>query len=103
METRIPSGQKLPQNWALQDPQDYLNGLEETIHTIMTQNEIYPEEVIGIGIDFTSSTILPVKNNKTPLCQIKPAICVMKNYFLKLKNAMKNGFHYMVVKHQVNG
>ena len=72
METRIPSGQKLPQNWALQDPQDYLNGLEETIHTIMTQNEIYPEEVIGIGIDFTSSTILPVKNDKTPLCQIKP-------------------------------
>jgi len=71
METRIPTGKKLPPNWALQDPQDYLNGLEETITTIISQNEIYPEEVIGIGIDFTSSTVLPVKDDKTPLCSLE--------------------------------
>ena len=70
METRIPTGQTLAPNWALQDPQDYLNGLQETITTIISQNEIYPEEVIGIGIDFTSSTILPVKHNKTALCAL---------------------------------
>lgn len=70
METRIPTGTLLPSQWALQDPEDYANGLIETITTIMTQNEIYPEEVIGIGIDFTSSTVLPVKKDKTPLCSI---------------------------------
>ena len=27
-----------------------------------------PEQIIGIGIDFTSSTVLPVKRSGTPLC-----------------------------------
>ncbi|MCI5596759.1 MAG: ribulokinase [Lachnospiraceae bacterium] len=68
METRIPSGKKLPSGWALQDPQDYMDGLITTVRNVMKQSNILPEEVIGIGLDFTSSTILPVKADKTPLC-----------------------------------
>ena len=60
METHIPTGETLPPNWALQDPQDYLNGLLVTVRSVMAQSKVLPEEVIGIGVDFTSATILPV-------------------------------------------
>lgn len=69
METHIPTGRKLPINWALQDPQDYVEGLILTVKDVIQKKGILPEEVIGIGIDFTSSTVLPVKREeKMPLC-----------------------------------
>ncbi len=68
METRIYSGKKLPAGWALQDPQDYMDGLIYTVKGVMTQSSVSPEEVIGIGVDFTSATVMPVKADKTPLC-----------------------------------
>ncbi len=68
METRIYSGKKLPAGWALQDPQDYMDGLLYTVKGVMTDSNVMPEEVVGIGIDFTSATVMPVKADKTPLC-----------------------------------
>ena len=38
METHIPTGETLPPNWALQDPQDYLNGLFTTVRSVMSQS-----------------------------------------------------------------
>ena len=61
-------------NWrrlALQDPQDYLEGLIITVRNVMAQQKAFPEEVVGIGVDFTSSTVLPVKAEKTPLCHLE--------------------------------
>lgn len=68
METALPSGKKLPTGWALQDPHDYLEGLEKIVHGVMSQSGCRPEEVVGIGLDFTSSTVIPVKADQTPLC-----------------------------------
>ena len=34
------------------------------------KNKILPGEVVGIGWDFTSSTVIPVKADKTPLCHL---------------------------------
>ena len=34
MEEHIPSGKKLPVGWALQDPQDYLEGLLVTVRAV---------------------------------------------------------------------
>ena len=67
METRIPCGKKLPSGWALQDPQDYMDGLIETVRSVMKQSNAYPEEIVGIGVDFSSSTVLSVSADKTPL------------------------------------
>ena len=71
MEERIPSGATLAPGWALQDPQDYLDGLITTVKSVISQKEIFPEEVVGIGVDFTSSTVMSVKSDTTPLCQLK--------------------------------
>ncbi len=68
MDTQLPTGEKLPVNWALQHPQDYLDGLATVVKDVVNHSGISPEDVVGIGLDFTSSTILPVYADGTPLC-----------------------------------
>ena len=62
------TGEPLPPDTALQDPADYLRTLEVTIPQVMRESGVEPEQVIGIGIDFTACTMLPVKADGTPLC-----------------------------------
>lgn len=64
----MPDGTALPDTWALQHPADYLEVLDETLPRLLRSSGIRPEQIIGIGIDFTSSTVLPVKRSGTPLC-----------------------------------
>lgn len=68
METELPCGVKLGESWALQHPQDYLNGLYTTIQEVITISQVNPKDIVGIGVDFTSCTILPTKADGTPLC-----------------------------------
>jgi L-ribulokinase len=65
----VPSGSPLPPDWALQDPEDYLDVLRHAVPAAVTDAGIDPAEVIGIGTDFTASTVLPVLADGTPLCQ----------------------------------
>jgi L-ribulokinase len=58
----------LEPDWALQDPKDYLNILKYAVPEALVQGGINPKDIIGIGIDFTSSTLLPVRVDGTPLC-----------------------------------
>ncbi len=62
------SGRKLPPDWALQHPQDYLDTLVNTIPAAVRKSGIDPKDIVGIGIDFTASSPLPVKSDGTPLC-----------------------------------
>jgi len=69
MDTYLPDGAtRLGPDWALQHPQDYLDVLATTIPSVLKQASISAEDVIGVGIDFTSSTLLPVYRHGTPLC-----------------------------------
>ncbi len=68
METHLPDGTALAPHWALQDPQDYLEAMVDTIQNVVVKSKVLPEEVIGIGVDFTSATVLPVYKDKTALC-----------------------------------
>jgi L-ribulokinase len=63
--------QTLPPDWALQNPADWLRAVEVTIPAVLHEGGVAPEEVVGIGMDFTSCTILPTTANGTPLCQIE--------------------------------
>ncbi len=52
----------------LQHPQDYLDALEYTVKKVVADSKIQPENVIGIGFDFTACTMLPITSDGTPLC-----------------------------------
>ena len=62
------SGEKLPPDWALQDPRDYLTALETTVPSVISKSGVNPEDVIGLGTDFTACTMLPIDKNDNPLC-----------------------------------
>ncbi len=68
MDKELPDGTKLGVDWALQDPQDYLDVLAYTIPDVIRQSGVLPEDIVGIGTDFTACTVLPVKADGTPLC-----------------------------------
>ncbi len=68
MDREIPTGKKLPPDFALQHPKDYLDVLSTTIPDVLKQANVSADEVIGIGIDFTACTVLPVFADGTPLC-----------------------------------
>ncbi len=67
-ETLPATGEKLPPNWTVQDPQDYLDVLANTIPDVMRQAGVSADDIIGVGVDFTACTVLPVKMDGTPLC-----------------------------------
>ena len=70
MDETLPSGKALPPDWALQYPQDYIDVLRETIPAVLRESGVSPEDVIGIGTDFTACTMIPVKADGTPLCML---------------------------------
>ncbi|HPL69128.1 MAG TPA: ribulokinase [Brevefilum sp.] len=59
---------KLRPNWALQNPQDWLDGLEKVIIDVTRDHGITPESLVGIGVDFTACTLVPTLEDGTPLC-----------------------------------
>jgi len=70
MDKKLPSGKGLAPEWALQHPQDYLDVLTRTIPAVLKESGLDPQQIIGIGIDFTASSPMPVKADGTPLCFI---------------------------------
>lgn len=67
---RLLSGQRIPTGLCLQDPGDYLEGFFTTVQKVLSVAKLQPEEIIGLGIDFTSSTVLPTTADGTPLCHM---------------------------------
>ena len=61
---------RLEPDWALQDPNDYIETLKHTVPAVLKESGVDPADVIGIGIDFTACTMLPVKADGTPLAQL---------------------------------
>ena len=59
MDREIPTGKKLPPDFALQHPKDYLDVLSTTIPDVLKQANVSADEVIGIGIGFTACTVSP--------------------------------------------
>ncbi|OGO77174.1 MAG: ribulokinase [Clostridiales bacterium GWB2_37_7] len=69
MDELLPDGStKLGHDWALQHPQDYIDVLKETIPSILDKAGVSSEDVIGLGIDFTACTMLPMDKSGIPLC-----------------------------------
>lgn len=72
IDERLPLDGDVPlaPDWALQDPEDYLRVFKGAIPAVLREAGVDPAEVIGVGIDFTACTMLPVKRDGTPLCML---------------------------------
>ncbi len=58
----------LPRHYALQHPSDWLEAAAKATKTVRRKSGVAPEAIVGIGVDFTSCTMLPALNDGTPLC-----------------------------------
>ena len=71
IDRTLPStGERLPPDWALQDPDDWVKVLEDGIPAAVADAGVQAGEVVGLGVDFTSCTVLPVTEDGTPLCRL---------------------------------
>ena len=69
IDQQLPtSPQRLPPDYALQHPQDWLDSLAEACKAALAESHVGADEIIGIGVDFTSCTMLPTLRDGTPLC-----------------------------------
>jgi L-ribulokinase len=74
IDERLPgSGKKLEHDWALQHPADYIEVLRRSVPAVVRESGVDPADIIGIGIDFTACTMLPVDEKGEPLC-LKPEL-----------------------------
>jgi L-ribulokinase len=72
IDQKLPStGERLPHDYALQDPEDWLKVLERGIPGVLKESGVEAEQVVGLGIDFTSCTVLPTTGDGTPLCMLE--------------------------------
>ncbi len=62
---------RLAPDWALQDPADYVRTLQTTLPALLAETGVDPNDVIGVGIDFTACTMLPTTADGTPLCMLE--------------------------------
>lgn len=69
-ETLPTSKKRLPVDYALQHPSDWLRSASRAVRSALKQAGIGSDQVVGIGVDFTSCTMLPTRRDGTPLCLI---------------------------------
>lgn len=86
IDEQLPAGavgKRLPPDWALQNPRDYLTVLEIIVQRVLADSGVSGEDVVGIGVDFTSCTMLPIDRDGTPLC-MKPEWAAEPHAWVKL-------------------
>ncbi len=61
-------GKKLPADFALQHPQDWMDSATQAVRAAVDKSGRAASDIIGIGVDFTSCTMLPTFADGRPLC-----------------------------------
>jgi len=78
-----PTGELLPPDWALQDPEDYVDVLRVAVPAALAEAGVDPGLVVGIATDFTACTVMPVFDDGMPLCS-DPALRSEPHAYVKL-------------------
>ena len=81
---------RLGPDWALQDPDDYIATLERTIPRLLANTGIDPAEVIGLGVDFTSCTMLPATADGAGLTELGRDHPVLQGHSQHLATAVRS-------------
>jgi len=83
LDHTLPDGTPLAGSWYLQHPADYVQALETVVPALLSHSGVSPRQVVGIGVDFTASTVLPVDAAFRPLC-LDPAFAGRPHAWCKL-------------------
>ncbi|MGI8880789.1 MAG: ribulokinase [Jatrophihabitans sp.] len=71
IDTTLPgTGVRLPAEWALQNPADWIAVLSHAVPEAVRNSGVPAESVVAIGTDFTACTVLPTDSEGRPLCQL---------------------------------
>ena len=71
IDTTLPSsGERLPKDWALQVPADYIDVLRHAVPDAVRESGVDVADVIAVATDFTACTMLPTTADGTPLNEI---------------------------------
>jgi L-ribulokinase len=71
IEEALPgTAERLPPDWALQDPADWLAVLRTAVPAAVRASGVDPSRVVGIATDFTACTVLPTRADGRPLCEL---------------------------------
>ena len=62
------TGTRLPPDYALQHPDDWGHSAWAAVQAAIREARATPDDVVGVGVDFTSCTMLPARADGTPLC-----------------------------------
>ena len=65
--TTRSDGSRLPMGWAIQEPEDYLQVLESAVSALVRRSGVDPRSVVGLAFDVTACTMLPTRENGTPI------------------------------------
>lgn len=95
IEKKLPkSNIELPEGWALHHPKDYINALKRTIPKLVSTSQISPDQIIGIGIDFAGSTLIPTLSDGTPLALLE--------VYQDVPHAWPKMWHHTAAKEKAN-
>ena len=84
VDERLPTtGVRLPPDWALQVPSDYLDVLRIAVPEAIKSAGVDPADVIGVATDFTACTMVPTTDDGTPLCEL-PHFAGRPHAYIKL-------------------
>ncbi len=84
VDERLPTtGVRLPPDWALQVPSDYIDVLRIAVPEAIKAAGVDPADVIGIATDFTACTMVPTTDDGTPLCEL-PHFAGRPHAYIKL-------------------
>lgn len=70
IDTLPGDDESLPPRYALQDPSDWIESAIAATRSAITQAGVSANEIVGIGVDFTSCTMLPTTIDGVPLCKL---------------------------------
>ncbi|EJZ87735.1 L-ribulokinase [Schaalia turicensis ACS-279-V-Col4] len=64
------TGEALPPQWALQDPDDWMDALADSIQGAVREAGVDGSDIVSLGIDTTACTVVPARRDLTPLSRL---------------------------------
>ena len=68
MEHSLPCGKRLPAEWSLHHPADYMDVLEHVVREVLKTGGVKAGDVSSVGLDCTASSVMPATGDGVPLC-----------------------------------